>query len=171
MLTVCDKLQIKLDETLFKAQPQNKNTTPFHWYSEFYSIMYKDDGSGGFDVVIGNPPYVEYSKIKNYKLYNYNTIKCGNLYAYVMEKSLYLANSKSYIGFIVPISLSATPRMFLLRNQIQDYSNNIWISNFADRPATIFNGVHQKVSICLFNKSIDKNYKLFTQLFHFKIIM
>ncbi|MGQ9688767.1 MAG: Eco57I restriction-modification methylase domain-containing protein, partial [Desulfobaccales bacterium] len=34
---------------------------PFHWFSEFYGIM----KSGGFDVIIGNPPYVEYSKIKN----------------------------------------------------------------------------------------------------------
>ena len=31
---------------------------PFHWFVEFYGIMSK----GGFDVVIGNPPYVEYSK-------------------------------------------------------------------------------------------------------------
>ena len=33
---------------------------PFHWFAEFYGIM----ASGGFDVVIGNPPYVEYSKVK-----------------------------------------------------------------------------------------------------------
>jgi len=33
---------------------------PFHWFIEFYGIMKK----GGFDVIIGNPPYVEYSKVK-----------------------------------------------------------------------------------------------------------
>ena len=27
---------------------------PFHWFVEFYGIMHK----GGFDVIIGNPPYV-----------------------------------------------------------------------------------------------------------------
>ena len=31
---------------------------PFHWFVEFYGIMSK----GGFDVVIGNPPYVEYQQ-------------------------------------------------------------------------------------------------------------
>ena len=29
---------------------------PFHWWVEFYGIMKQ----GGFDVIIGNPPYVEY---------------------------------------------------------------------------------------------------------------
>ena len=29
-------------------------TSPFHWFVEFYGIMHK----GGFDVVIGNPPYI-----------------------------------------------------------------------------------------------------------------
>src|SRR6266566_3880871 len=33
---------------------------PFHWFVEFYGIM----KSGGFDVIIGNPPYVEYSTVK-----------------------------------------------------------------------------------------------------------
>ena len=32
-----------------------KSHQPFHWAAEFYDTMQ----SGGFDVVIGNPPYVE----------------------------------------------------------------------------------------------------------------
>ncbi len=34
---------------------------PFHWFVEFFGIMH----TGGFDVIIGNPPYVEYSALKN----------------------------------------------------------------------------------------------------------
>ena len=58
---------------------------PFHWFIEFYGIL-KD---GGFDVIIGNPPYVNYSKTKKeYRVIesNFETIKCGNLYALVTEK-------------------------------------------------------------------------------------
>jgi len=29
---------------------------PFHWFVVFYGIM----SNGGFDVIIGNPPYVDY---------------------------------------------------------------------------------------------------------------
>ena len=47
---------------------------PFHWIVEFYGIMDK----GGFDVVVGNPPYVEYSKVrKNYTVKGYQTESCG----------------------------------------------------------------------------------------------
>lgn len=37
-----------------------KSHKPFHWFLEFHSIVNK----GGFDVIVGNPPYVEYSKVK-----------------------------------------------------------------------------------------------------------
>src|SRR3989440_2786076 len=50
---------------------------PFHWFVEFYGIM----KNGGFDVIIGNPPYVEYSKVrKEYMILGYETESCGNLY-------------------------------------------------------------------------------------------
>ena len=37
-----------------------KSHQPFHWFVEFYGMMQQ----GGFDVIIGNPPYVEYSKVR-----------------------------------------------------------------------------------------------------------
>ena len=33
---------------------------PFHWFAEFFGIMNR----GGFDVTIGNPPYVQYHKVE-----------------------------------------------------------------------------------------------------------
>ena len=57
---------------------------PFHWLAEFYGIVEED---GGFDVVIGNPPYVEYSKVrKEYTVKDYQTEACGNLYAFFVER-------------------------------------------------------------------------------------
>lgn len=48
---------------------------PFHWFVEFYGIMRQ----GGLDVIIGNSPYVEYSKVKKnkkkgYTIKNYQTL-------------------------------------------------------------------------------------------------
>ncbi|MFO1430266.1 MAG: Eco57I restriction-modification methylase domain-containing protein [Candidatus Competibacteraceae bacterium] len=47
-----------------------KSHQPFHWFVEFYGIM----SGGGFDVIIGNPPYVEYKDVKkDYQIKGYST--------------------------------------------------------------------------------------------------
>src|SRR5262249_12805760 len=60
-----------------------KSYQPFHWFIHFHRIL----TSGGFDVIIGNPPYLEYSKVKDYKVRNYKTEECANLYAFTVERS------------------------------------------------------------------------------------
>ena len=39
---------------------------PFHWFVHFYGIM----ASGGFDVIVGNPPYLEAREVQ-YQTRNY----------------------------------------------------------------------------------------------------
>ena len=81
---------------------------PFHWFVEFYGIISK----GGFDVVVGNPPYVEYSKVRSdYTIKGYETESCGNLYANVLERCKSLANQKATLSMIVPLSGHSTKRM------------------------------------------------------------
>jgi len=59
---------------------------PFHWFAEFYEIVHD---KGGFDVIIGNPPYVEYSSVKRtYSLNNFDCLNSGNLYAFVIERGI-----------------------------------------------------------------------------------
>lgn len=53
---------------------------------------------------------------------------------------------------IVPISLPSTPRMLPIRNLLIENSQFTWCSNFADRPGTLFTGVHQKLSVVISKK-------------------
>src|SRR5258708_24113962 len=81
---------------------------PFHWFVEFYGIMKK----GGFDVIIGNPPYVEYSKVrKEYTVRDFGCIESGNLYAFVIARSLHLQQQHCRIGMIIQLSAFCTPSM------------------------------------------------------------
>ena len=117
---------------------------PFHWFIAFYGILKK----GGFDVIIGNPPYVEYSEAKKkYTIHGYETQSSGNLYAYVMERCTYLSFGR--IGWIVPISWVSTNRMAASRKIVSQSHPVLHISNYADRPSSLFMGVHQKLSIVL----------------------
>ena len=120
---------------------------PFHWFVEFYGIMSK----GGFDVVIGNPPYVEYSKIrKEYQIRGYKTASCGNLYALCAERSFDLLGSSRRFGFIVQAPIVSTQRMSNLRELMHNRSSFNTYATFDDRPAKLFQGMnHCRVCIML----------------------
>jgi len=118
---------------------------PFNWYAEYFRII---DDKEGFDVIIGNPPYVEYSKIKKYyQVRNYTTEKAGNIYALVIENCSKIINKTGYIGMIVQNSIVCTKRMIPIQKLLmQQY--DLYISNYDDRPAKLFTGInHMKGTI------------------------
>jgi len=131
---------------------------PFHWFAEFYEIVRK----GGFDVVIGNPPYVEYSKVKNnYTVKGYETISCGNLYALIMERVISNIQLYGKLSMIIPLASFSTNRMIKLQNIYLNKSNNFWLSNFESttNPSTLFIGVKIQLSIIIIDK-IKNNMNL-----------
>ena len=113
----------------------------FHWELEFSEVFQK----GGFDVAIGNPPYVEVTE-QDYKYSIFQTLNTRNLYSYMMENNIKNNSESSFFGFIVPLSSMYTPRMRELQNFLL-IKKKLCISNFAKRPGKIFKNVEQRVSI------------------------
>ena len=132
---------------------------PFHWFAEFYRIV---DTNGGFDCIIGNPPYVEYTKIKGkYSVIDFKTIDCGNIYTIVIEQSMKLISSKGIISMIVPMSITSSQRTSTLQKMLMKFCNS-WISNFegGSNPSVIFNGVKQNLTIIILKSA--KSPKVFS---------
>jgi len=109
---------------------------PFHWFAEFYGVMRE----GGFDVVIGNPPYIQNSQVSNVKTSDFITAACGNVYALIIERSLLFLHQNGKQGLIVPVSsISTEGYVTLQRLLINDYG--LIASSFDDRPAHLFDGL------------------------------
>lgn len=95
-----------------------------------------------FDIVVGNPPYVEYAKLPVKPNTNY-----GNSYADVLQNSIMSAKGSASIGFVIPISFVSTTRMKGIRDYAYKKLSKMFVLNFADRPDCLFDGVHQKLTI------------------------
>ncbi len=121
--------------------------TSFHWFKRFPEVM----EHGGFDVIIGNPPYVEYSKVKHeYQAVASEAGRYGNLYAAVLERSLALCRSgQSHLGLIVPLSLCGGERFGSLRRSIIQQMQELWLSNFEIFPSRLFEGAFQRLSMLI----------------------
>jgi hypothetical protein len=108
---------------------------PFHWFAEFYGLMRE----GGFDVVIGNPPYIQNRQMSNVKVSDYETAPCGNIYALMIERCLKIIKQSGVQGLIVPVSSISTEGYISLQRLLVKYG--LVASSYDDRPAHLFDGL------------------------------
>jgi len=143
----CNDHQIQASDESAISNGYKKCRQPFHWYEAFPRVMER----GGFDVIIGNPPYVEYSKVRrDYTVDGYEERSCGNIYAAVIERSLTLCHpQESYLGLLVPLSICGSTRFEHLRETLMQMTSHLWLANFEIFPCRLFDGVFQRLSILL----------------------
>ncbi len=104
--------------------PEIAGDKAFSWEKEFPEVFAK----GGFDVIIGNPPYVKLETIRETSIVlekmNYETFdKRGDLYVLFVEKAFKIAKVKGYISFIMPNKWMQTGygeklRSYFLKNEL-----------------------------------------------------
>jgi hypothetical protein len=120
---------------------------PFHWFVEFYRIL----ADGGFDAVIGNPPYVVYpNRNVSYGVLDsrFDTITARNLYAYVFEQSVKLAKKTANVGLIVQLTAMSSQRMEPLQALLQQ-RGTVYAVPFPRRPQSVFTDVEMPVVILI----------------------
>ena len=104
----------------------------FDWEKEFADV-FKD---GGFDIVIGNPPYVDSEEmvktnkeLRNYASSRYETAK-GNwdMYCIYTEKAISFLRNDGNFGFIIPSKFLSAP----YGKYLKEYVSNFYIYNIED---------------------------------------
>ncbi len=120
-----------------------------------FATQYK----GGFDVVIGNPPYVRQELFKDIKPYLEKHYKCYNsvadLYTYFIEKGISLMNGKGLFSFILPNKFLKATYGKNIRKVIKNQANLELLLDFDDYP--VFSDATAYPIIYVLNKK--PNYK------------
>lgn len=121
-----------------------------HNFTNVDAVVYDKITFGHKDIVIGNPPYVEYRNFDATPQFAY-----GNVYADVLHHSVDTLSEHGIMAFVIPLSYISTIRMSKIRGYISDNTEKQIVMNFADRPDCLFSCVHQKLTIIIAQKQAD----------------
>ena len=123
---------------MFPDEEEMRRINPFDWQAGFPEIV----KAGGFDAVIGNPPYVRIQVMKEWapvevEAYKslYESASKGNydIYVVFVERGLSLLNKNGRLGFILPHKFFQTQYGEPLRKLISKGKHLAAVVHFGDQ--------------------------------------
>ena len=156
---------------MFPDEEELQRVNPFDWQRAFPHVF----AAGGFDAVIGNPPYIQsrsnqFSSIEK-KYYDTRYRVSGvqvNTYTIFVEKAISIVRNEGLLGFIIPnywlsTNSEATFRQFILVSNSTREITNVY-NVFANAVVDTVILIAEKSDIPIFPKiykvqSIDRNLR------------
>jgi tRNA1(Val) A37 N6-methylase TrmN6 len=137
------------------SDPDIAGDKAFNWQAEFPQVFAK----GGFDVVIGNPPYVRphylNDETKQYLWKAYNTYeRKADLYVCFIEKALGIVKPKGYTSYIVSDGWLRLDSFEMIRKHILQEANVLRIIDFTK---DVFDSATVKTCIFVFQKGVTED--------------
>ncbi len=146
---------------LLPDEVELRRVNPFDWHSEFPLIM----DMGGFDIVIGNPPYIRIQTMKEwastevefYK-HRYKAARKGNydIYVVFVERALELLNQHGRMGFILPHKFFQAKYGQHLRELISNGRHLSHVIHFGDQQ--VFQGATTYTCLLFLDKKENKYF-------------
>ena len=131
------------------SDPAIAGDKAFNWQAEFPQVFAK----GGFDVVIGNPPYVNMVNIldenqRKYYQKNYKTVKNkSDLYSIFTEKASKLIRENGLFGFIFPNSWMGTESFSSFREFL---AHDVKVTKLVQLPPGVFEDATVTTVLCFY---------------------
>ena len=131
------------------SDPEIAGEKAFNWQAEFPQVFAK----GGFDVVIGNPPYVNMVNIldenqRKYYQKNYKTVKNkSDLYSIFTEKASQLLRKNGLFGFIFSNSWMGTDSFSAFREFL---AHDVKVTKLVQLPPGVFEDATVTTALCFY---------------------
>lgn len=148
---------LELYERIFELEKSH----PFEWRFEFPEILDDDGNFQGFDLIIGNPPYIRQEELKELKPHlakNYKVYKgTSDIYTYFYELGFNVLKDNGVLSYITSNKYTRAGygealREFLLKNvKVLEYTDLNGIK--------VFDSATVDTSILCFEKSKSKDNK------------
>ena len=114
VLNKCENLQTLLNDESMSLQERASTNIPFFEWETVFSEVFDNDSKNGFDIVIGNPPYLRIQGVRNADSQNFpilverfkSATGSFDLYVFFVEKGLQIINSFGIVNFIMPLKWS-----------------------------------------------------------------
>lgn len=153
----------------YKLAAQQKSL-PFILWQLYFPTVFKENG--GFDIIIGNPPYGAKISTADKKVVKKSYLCTKTIsgkqkgstdtFALFIEKSFNLCNKGGIVNLIVPMSVTSSDSMTALHNLLEKNCKIIRVSSYSNRPKQIFDAACIRTSIFSFKKTFSPIENLFT---------
>lgn len=136
---------------------ENKKIKPFSWKNNFPEIF----KSGGFDVVIGNPPYIQMAMYewfdddqKRYLLNKYcSSMGRMNTFGFFIEKGINILIKDGKLGYIIPNTILTQEYYQELRNFVLKHTH---IDNIVSYEKLVFADAVVETTTLILTKGTSK---------------
>jgi hypothetical protein len=156
LATIISDLELLNEKEVNLAHLSNSNERPFFLWHLFFREVFED---GGFDIVIGNPPYFEISEPswKDYFKNNFSEVLSGHydIYIFFYKLAFDLIKDKGVLTYITPHSFLHYTQFENLRKFIYQNSSIIELTN---RISNLFENAVVDTSISVLKKSHNENH-------------
>ena len=144
----------------------DEDILPFDWQDDKYGFGQIFKERGGFDCIIGNPPYIRIQEMQKWKpktvgiyksFYKTGSQKNYDIYVLFFERVLKLLNQQGISGYITPNKYLQQEYGESLRSLIANGKHLKQIINF--KHSQVFLGATTYTCISLFTKNENKSFQ------------
>jgi len=140
----------------------------FEWRFEFPEVLDFDGSYEGFDITLGNPPYIRQEEVKHLSAFLQTNYKCfsgkADIFTFFYELNIRLTKPNGYVSLITSNKFLEAGYGKVLLDFLLDNTIIYRMLNFNDLP--VFEGVSAYPMILLCQKANINNYEF--EYFNFK---